>query len=183
MTFVNRYLIVFILVTALGIGAIIVYAKNNMTTTKPDSIQEQLTNFASGSAAQNQQTQGGASSPAPTPNVTELQVNDIAAGTGAEVKAGDEVSVHYTGTFLDGKKFDSSVDRGEPFSFIVGAGEVIKGWDEGLVGMKVGGKRELLIPADKAYGERGSPGAIPPNSALYFQIELLEIMPPQGSAM
>jgi FKBP-type peptidyl-prolyl cis-trans isomerase len=104
-----------------------------------------------------------------------LMYEDQVAGTGAEAKAGNTVEVHYTGTFKDGKKFDSSVDRGRPFSFKLGAGQVIKGWDEGVAGMKVGGKRKLVIPSDLAYGKRGSPGAIPPDSELTFVVELLKV--------
>jgi len=86
-----------------------------------------------------------------------------------------EVTVHYTGTLTDGTKFDSSVDRGEPFTFNLGAGEVIEGWDKGFAGMKVGGKRKLTIPSDMAYGERGAGASIPPNSTLIFEVELLKV--------
>lgn len=104
-----------------------------------------------------------------------LEIQDIVVGTGAQAKAGMVVSVHYTGTFADGKKFDSSLDRGQPFSFTLGAGEVIQGWDIGVEGMKVGGKRKLIIPPALAYGAGGVPGAIPPNSTLYFDVELLAV--------
>jgi FKBP-type peptidyl-prolyl cis-trans isomerase len=104
-----------------------------------------------------------------------LQYEDQVAGTGAEAKKGNTVDVHYTGTFKDGKKFDSSLDRGRPFSFKLGAGQVIKGWDEGVAGMKVGGKRKLVIPSDLAYGKRGHPGAIPPDAELTFVVELLAV--------
>ncbi len=105
----------------------------------------------------------------------ELKVEDIQEGTGREVKAGDTVVMHYKGTLTDGTKFDSSYDRGEPFSTKIGVGQVIKGWDQGVPGMKVGGKRKLVIPGDMAYGSRGVPGAIPPNATLVFEVELLEI--------
>ncbi|MFH1193624.1 MAG: FKBP-type peptidyl-prolyl cis-trans isomerase [bacterium] len=106
---------------------------------------------------------------------TKLLAEDIKIGGGAEVKKGDTVSVHYTGWLTDGTKFDSSVDRGQPFSFTVGAGQVIQGWDEGLVGMKVGGKRKLTIPSQMGYGPTGAAGVIPPNAVLIFEIELLKI--------
>lgn len=99
---------------------------------------------------------------------------DIAEGSGREVKLGDTVTVHYTGWLTSGKKFDSSVDRGRPFTFTVGSG-VIKGWSEGVQGMKVGGKRQLRIPPDLAYGMRGAPPVIPPNSTLIFDIEALNV--------
>jgi len=104
-----------------------------------------------------------------------LQYWDIQLGTGDEAKAGKTVKVHYTGWLTDGRKFDSSVDRGQPFSFPLGAGKVIKGWDEGVQGMKVGGKRQLRIPPDLAYGTRGAGGLIPPNATLIFDVELLEV--------
>jgi len=108
-------------------------------------------------------------------DVKELKIEDLKIGEGVEVKSGDVVSIHYRGTFLDGKVFDSSYDRGQPFETKIGIGQVIKGWDEGVVGMKVGGKRKLTIPPDKAYGEQGIPGDIPPNSTLVFEVELLGI--------
>ena len=104
-----------------------------------------------------------------------LKYTDDQVGTGAEAQAGKTVSVHYTGWLTDGTKFDSSKDRGQPFSFPLGAGRVIKGWDEGVAGMKVGGKRTLVIPPDLGYGARGAPGAIPPNATLKFEVELLEV--------
>jgi FKBP-type peptidyl-prolyl cis-trans isomerase len=110
-----------------------------------------------------------------------LQYWDIVVGTGKVAKEGDGVRVHYTGWLTNGKKFDSSVDAHRPFTFVLGNGEVIKGWDEGVAGMKVGGKRQLHIPPDLGYGENGSPdGSIPPNSALIFDVQLLSIQdPPQ----
>ena|SRR5690349_21601368 len=104
-----------------------------------------------------------------------LQSTDLNVGQGAEATTGKTVQVHYTGTLTDGKKFDSSLDRGKPFVFKLGAGNVIKGWDEGVVGMKVGGKRKLTIPPEMAYGARGFPPVIPPNSTLVFEIELLGV--------
>ncbi len=108
-----------------------------------------------------------------------LKYIEVELGEGSEAKAGMTVEVHYTG-WLDekgekGKKFDSSVDRGTPFSFPLGAGRVIKGWDEGVAGMKIGGKRTLIIPADLGYGSRGAGGVIPPNATLIFDVELLGV--------
>lgn len=110
-----------------------------------------------------------------------LMIEDIECGDGAEAESGDFVSVHYTGTLEDGTKFDSSLDRDQPFQFNLGAGQVIEGWDEGVVGMKVGGKRKLTIPPELGYGEAGAGGVIPPNATLIFEIELLEVEE-QGSS-
>jgi FKBP-type peptidyl-prolyl cis-trans isomerase FkpA len=114
--------------------------------------------------------------------VTELKKTDVKTGTGAEAVAGKTVVAHYTGWLYDpaapdghGKKFDSSLDRRTPFNFPLGAGRVIKGWDEGVAGMKVGGQRTLVIPPAKAYGERGAGNLIPPNATLLFDVELLEV--------
>ena len=108
--------------------------------------------------------------------LTELKIEDTQAGTGREAVKGALVKVNYEGQLEDGTKFDSSFDRGQPFSFVLGAGKVIKGWDQGLMGMKEGGKRTLRIPAHLAYGPR-SVGSIPPNSNLVFHVELIESLP------
>lgn len=104
-----------------------------------------------------------------------LKYEDVTVGEGAEAKAGDNVSVHYTGWLTDGQKFDSSKDRNQPFQFSLGAGMVIRGWDEGVQGMKIGGVRKLTIPAELGYGARGAGGVIPPNATLVFEVELLGV--------
>ena len=117
-----------------------------------------------------------------TENITQLVKNDTVIGEGREAEPGFMVSVHYTGWLYDenapehkGEKFDSSVDRGQPFEFALGAGQVIQGWDQGFAGMKIGGKRTLIIPSEMGYGKRGAGGVIPPNAALVFDVELLDV--------
>ena len=129
-----------------------------------------------------QQGETGMSENVSAAAITELQITDVTNGDGATAEAGQTVVVHYTGWLYDpsqpdnkGTKFDSSVDRGDPFSFPLGAGRVIRGWDEGFAGMQIGGKRILIIPPDMGYGERGAGGAIPPNATLMFEVDLLEI--------
>lgn len=123
----------------------------------------------------------GFSSPAlaeeeqPTVTASGLQYVDLVKGTGREAHVGETASVHYTGWLKDGTKFDSSVDRGQPFQFRLGAGRVIKGWDEGVVGMNIGSKRKLTIPPHLGYGARGAGRVIPPNATLIFDVELLDL--------
>ena len=107
--------------------------------------------------------------------MADLQIEELKAGTGDEATNGKTVDVHYTGWLTNGTKFDSSVDRGRPFSFVLGAGRVIKGWDQGVAGMKVGGKRKLTIPSELGYGSRGAGAVIPPDATLVFDVELLAV--------
>lgn len=107
-----------------------------------------------------------------------LQIQDEVVGTGAEATPGQQVTVNYTGWLMDGTKFDSSLDRNQPFSFVLGGGQVIKGWDEGVAGMKVGGKRILIIPPELGYGAQGAGGVIPANATLKFEVELLNVSGP-----
>jgi hypothetical protein len=137
-------------------------------TMAPDSSSTDLA--SSGAAALG----GDLVSPTERTTPSGLRITDLALGEGAEAKSGQTVVVNYRGTLTNGKEFDSSYGRG-PFSFPLGAGRVIRGWDEGVAGMKVGGKRKLVIPPDLAYGERGAGGVILPNATLVFEVELLEV--------
>lgn len=110
-------------------------------------------------------------------NIGNLDIKDVVVGTGAEARNGNKVTVHYVGTLENGTKFDSSKDRNQPFQFTLGIGQVIKGWDLGVAGMKVGGTRELVIPSELGYGPNGYPPVIPPNATLRFTVELLEVNP------
>lgn len=134
-------------------------------------------NKCGGDKTQTAGEQGGSGTSAPAGDAaaSELKIEDVQVGEGAEAAPGNSVTVHYTGTLTDGTKFDSSVDRQEPFVFQLGAGAVIKGWEEGVKGMKVGGKRKLTIPPQMAYGEAGAGGVIPPNATLLFDIELIDV--------
>jgi len=128
--------------------------------------EETVSTTSSGQASSGQEIQ----------DITELSAQIIQQGTGDRlVKAGDKITVHYNGMLLDGTKFDSSIDRGQPFSLTIGAGQVIQGWDQGIIGMKVGEQRRLTIPPEFAYGEQGVPGVIPPNSVLIFDVEMIKI--------
>ena len=120
--------------------------------------------------------------PPPGGSVAELQRIDLKAGTGTVASSGDEVSVHYTGWLYDedapnqrGQQFDSSIERGEPITFLLGAGRVIRGWDDGVAGMRVGGQRVLMIPASLGYGRKGAGGVIPPIASLVFEVELVDV--------
>jgi FKBP-type peptidyl-prolyl cis-trans isomerase len=148
--------------------------------------QEQIQTEPAGSAevkpAANPSASASAAKPAETakpaeapPSNEKLEMKDLVVGKGTEAKKGDSVKVHYVGTLPDGKEFDSSKKHGQPFEFELGAGRVIKGWDEGVAGMKIGGKRKLTVPPSLGYGARGFPPVIPPNSTLIFEVELLEV--------
>lgn len=152
-------------VSTFGLSALVIWDltrnKNESSQDQTADIQKQLEELQ-----KQQEAEKGA----------KVESTDIEVGSGEEAVSGKKVTVHYTGTLKsDGSKFDSSLDRGEPFSFTLGAGEVIKGWDQGVVGMKVGGKRNLVIPAVLAYGEASPSPDIPPNSDLVFEIELLKV--------
>ena len=157
----------------LGILAILILgiAGFVLSLDKTPTVTEVTDSQATKQEVNNQQTQQIEIMP-----VDELKIEDTIIGEGKEAILGKVVSVHYTGTLVDGTKFDSSVDRGTPFQFTLGAGQVIKGWDQGVLGMKVGGKRTLIIPSDLAYGPTGRPGTIPPSATLIFDIELLDVI-------
>jgi FKBP-type peptidyl-prolyl cis-trans isomerase FkpA len=153
-----------LLATALAAASMLAYAQDPPNTPASTSTSSSTTKSKFGA------------------KVNELQTIDLIRGTGAEAVSGKAVIVHYTGWLYDpaaadghGAKFDSSLDRKVPFGFFLGAGKVIKGWDEGIIGMMVGGKRTLVIPPHKAYGERGAGGVIPPNATLLFDVELIDV--------
>lgn len=149
-------------IVALGIFAYFIFGFN------------QTSSVASAQPANQTQATTATTSPTPTIDTTGLKIEDLTIGTGPAVKNGDTVSINYVGTLPDGTKFDSSYDRGEPFETQIGVGAVIKGWDLGVVGMKVGGKRRLTIPPSLGYGDQQA-GTIPPNSTLIFEVELMGI--------
>lgn len=181
----NKYLVGFIIVCFLGVGSVLVYSLNNSKPSKEEVVKQNLSGtepvITQGDQTNQEVPSSSQKNPAVTIQpmnikvpITELKIEDEVVGKGAAVKTGDTAEVNYVGTLLDGTKFDSSYDRNQTFSFQVGAGRVIEGWDKGLVGMQVGGKRKLTIPSDMAYGSSGQ-GGIPPNSPLIFEIELISI--------
>ena len=149
---------VFIVGLVVLCAVVIFWPKNNMTST-----------------TNGQTTQPVSQTPAPAGQATGLKIKDEVVGTGAEAVNGKQVTVDYVGTLTTGEKFDSSYDRNQPFQFVLGSGQVIKGWDLGVLGMKVGGKRKLTIPGDLAYGPSGAGGLIGPNATLVFEVELLGV--------
>lgn len=164
------YVIIFLMVLAVIGGMFVVFSgkkENTQNAPLPTStVSASITETATPSAI---------TKAAPVTMKDGLQITDEVKGTGVEAVAGKTVTVNYVGTLMDGTKFDSSYDRNQPFSFKLGAGEVIKGWDEGVAGMKVGGKRKLTIPSSLAYGDQGVPGAIPGGATLIFEVELLKV--------
>jgi FKBP-type peptidyl-prolyl cis-trans isomerase len=150
--------------------------KEEAIQTEP-AVTAQPSATAPAPSAQPSATATATAKPAETapPSDEKLGVKELTVGKGAEAKAGDTVKVHYVGTLTDGKEFDSSRKHNEPFVFELGAGRVIKGWDQGVAGMKVGGKRKLTVPPSLGYGARGFPPVIPPNSTLIFEVELLDV--------
>lgn len=173
------FLIVLVIILIGGFGILFMLNQNNIKTDELDVANQA---DPTGVILPPPQTTAPTNVPSVTPQILNTQtlesgliIEDEKIGEGEEVKSGDTISIHYTGTFTNGQKFDSSLDRSQPFETQIGAGKVIKGWDEGVIGMKIGGKRRLIIPPALAYGEQGVPGSIPPNSTLIFELELLEI--------
>lgn len=164
-----NFFVVIIFLAILGGAAFLIFGKNSskndlQASPSPATITANARSEASASP-----------SASPIMNVTKLEIKDEKIGTGSAAIAGKKVTVNYLGTLTDGTKFDSSYDRGTPFGFVLGASEVIEGWDKGVVGMKVGGKRKLIIPSSMAYGENGISGVIPGGATLIFEIELLKV--------
>ncbi len=157
------------------------FANNTDTTIKlpknmTESSEEKQPSLPAGGINQNTAGAGSTQETGDANKEPQVQYAILAPGSGSAAKDGDKVTVHYTGTLTDGTKFDSSIDRGQPFSFTLGGGEVIKGWEMGVSGMKIGEKRKLVIPSEYGYGAEGTPGGpIPPNATLIFEIELLKI--------
>lgn len=165
----NKGVYVGVMIAAVSIGvAIYFFSGKSQVQNQPLQTSESLDTIEVSASPSPQ------SSAAPT-KMEGFKIEDIRVGTGDEAVSGKKITVNYSGTLTDGTKFDSSYDRGEPFTFNLGAGEVIQGWDKGFAGMKVGGKRKLTIPADLGYGSSGAGGVIPPNATLIFEVELLKV--------
>ena len=169
----NKYLFVTIFLLVLIVLGIIFAVSGKKDTSQV--LQTPTPSATITSEIEDSQSMSASRSAISIMNVSELQMEDIKVGTGDTAVAGKVVSVNYVGTLTDGTKFDSSYDRNQAFSFTLGAGEVIPGWDQGVSGMKVGGKRKLVIPSDLAYGDNGIPGAIPGGATLIFEVELLKV--------
>ncbi len=165
----KRYLMIILPIIIFSVLFIFIMDKTNPTDSNEDGYEEYTQEELEELAESMESTSDS------TGDFEEFIVEDIEVGNGIEVKEGDVLKVHYIGTLIDGTQFDSSYDRGEPFEFTIGEGSVIEGWDEGLIGMKVGGKRKLSIPSELGYGEIGS-SSIPPNAGLIFEVELIEIV-------
>lgn len=169
----TKKLIAIVVIAAVVIIGIVVYFVNKQPARTSESIAENSSHVDI-NQMNTEDVQGNVSNS--VNNQTKMKIETLKQGTGAESKAGDSLTVNYTGTFENGTKFDSSLNPGrEPFVFTVGAGQVIKGWDQGMVGMKVGEQRKLTIPPELGYGESGIPGAIPGNATLIFVVDLLKI--------
>ena len=167
----NKYVIVTLVLVSLAVGGGIYLASNKTSN------NQSLANSDTSSTIQTTEPVASttATSSGKPMETDKLIIQDEKIGTGAEATVGHKITVNYSGTLLDGTKFDSSYDRGTPFTFNLGAGEVIQGWDQGFAGMKVGGKRKLTIPASLGYGSQGAGGVIPPNATLIFEVELLKV--------
>ena len=176
--------VVALAVVALFFGGLAFYLNSNKVQDEVDAVGsdmsssslETATTSTSGQSLNNVATSTKKTNTMePITTADGLIIQDEVIGTGAEAKAGQQVTVNYSGTLTNGTKFDSSYDRGQPFVFTLGVGQVIKGWDEGFAGMKIGGKRKLTIPSDLGYGAQGAGGVIPPNATLVFEVELLGV--------
>lgn len=159
------FLVVGVVAILIGVG---IYFLSNKTSDNQPLATEDL-------QATIESTAEPVASDSATTKMEGLKIEDLKVGTGAEAVTGKKITVNYAGTLTDGTKFDNSYDRGEPFSFTLGAGEVIQGWDQGFKGMKIGGKRKLTIPSELGYGAQGAGGVIPPNATLIFEVELLKV--------
>ena len=168
----------FILVGLLVNGLVGMYGCkcNKDEAAQPAAVEQPAATQPAAQPAEQPQPAATAEAAKPAEPAANLKIDDEKVGTGKEAVAGKDVKVHYVGTLVNGTKFDSSIDRNMPFTFRLGAGQVIKGWDEGVKGMKVGGKRKLTIPPQMAYGENGAGGVIPPNATLLFEVELLDVI-------